>query len=381
MVNSTDVPVPVSPLRAACLAASEKAINPYSTSPGKRRGDHPENASAAKTVVRSDASSSSAGGAPGSPGFDLKSFMKSFQQEQSSMMQQFLAGQTARDLERDTALEALRNDVKSSVDGVAAQIQEIKTTNVALGQRLNEVASCATDVRTKFEGLEQRVAALEKGPALQGARRLNLDGLVGNPGGGGGGGPPGGSHESSGRFVPSKIFLRGWATFNDPSTGISEDRLVPVMEALVSSLAAGDRDCVLRCQAPYFRNWQGVFLLQPHVTGDRAFALCKSMNDKVREDDILINGKRLYAVVEAPAWKRMRNGAVLKAKDKYVALRPGSAAKLKCDFAAGELWLTEPILSLGTWRRNEGEWRWCTASLDALGIRVEDLELAGAIAT
>jgi hypothetical protein len=295
------------------------------------------------------------------------------------MMQSFLGEQRARDLEREAAFESLRMDVRTSCEAVTCQVQELKASTAALGTRLNEVSACATDVRNRFEALEKRVESIEKGGHAAAAARLNLDQLLGQrPSGGGGGGGGGGPGPSAvaGRFVPTKIYLRGWSKFGDPQSGISEDRVVTVMEALLSSLPAAQRDRVLRCQAPYFRNWQGTLLLRETVSPDMAYELNKSMNEKLVEDQVLINGRKLYCVVEAPAWKRFRNGAIMRAKDKVLLLRTGWEHKLKCDFAAGELWCLEPVLSLGQWRRNEEQWKWNTENLARLQLSVGDLERA-----
>jgi hypothetical protein len=411
MVNSTEVPVPVTPvnpLRAACLAASEpglEKLNPYaaaasgvspghrraaavaevSTPCGKRRGGEQDGARPAKSPAVEVHDAVPAMPKPavrgGSPEFDLKSFMKSFQSEQQTMMQSFLGEQRARDLEREAAFESLRMDVRTSCEAVTGQVQELKASTVALGTRLNEVSACATDVRNRFEALEKRVESIEKGGHVAAAARLNMYQLPGQrpSGGGGGGGGGGPGSAEAGRFVPTKIYLRGWSKYGDPQSGISEDRVVTVMEALLSSLPAALRDRVLRCQAPYFRNWQGTFLLRETVSPDMAFELNKSMNEKLVEDQVLINGRKLYCVVEAPAWKRFRNGAIMRAKDKVLLLREGWEHKLKCDFAAGELWCTEPVLSLGQWRRNEEQWKWNIENLTRLQLSVADLERAAEV--
>jgi hypothetical protein len=169
------------------------------------------------------------------------------------------------------------------------------------------------------------------------------------------------------------VFLRGWSTYGQPETGISEERVLGIMEALLASLPETQRAWVLRTQAPYFRNWQGTFLLKNSVSGEQAFQLSKAMNSHLESEAVLVNGKKLFTVVEAPAWKRLRNAALMRAQEAFLRARPGWAHRLRVDFAGGELWCTEPVASVGSWNRSAQAWAWKDASLAMLQVAKDEL--------
>jgi hypothetical protein len=308
--------------------------------------------------------------------------MRQFQKEQSDMMSGFLAEQRERDLLRDSQLEGLKHEFKESCGKIAQQVVELRENTKGLSARLSEVSACATSAATKIESIEQRLSALESNAAKGASIPLQLDSLIGRAAGsgfggaGGPSGPPGppGRGGDVGPFVPTKVFLRGWSTYGQPETGISEERVLSIMDALLSSVPEGQRGWVARCQAPYFRNWQGTFSLHPFVTSDQAFQLCKSFNTHLEGEAVLVNGKKLFTVVEAPAWKRLRNAALMRAQEAFLRVRPGWAHRLKVDFAGGELWCTEPVVSIGSWSRSSQAWAWKDTSLLLLQVTKDELE-------
>ena len=177
----------------------------------------------------------------------------------------------------------------------------------------------------------------------------------------------------SARFKPSKIYIRGWSVFGDMDknvNGLPEEVLVPILEELIASIPAPLREHVLRAEAPFHRNWQGVIRFRDGTDSEAVWSVHRHLKTLPA---MIINGKKLYPVVEQPAWERSQ-ASLLKRAERIVASKR-SEVSVKIDYSAAKLWSTAPEdLFLGGISRPTGQWKWSGDALKLMNATVADLD-------
>ena len=193
--------------------------------------------------------------------------------------------------------------------------------------------------------------------------------------------------EPEGRFIARRIFLKGWCHFGREATeGLKEQDAVHMCTKILSLLPVGSRSLLEldRIQAPYFRNRQVTIQISELAADNSAYTLCQEINAIIKSNDIHVGNRPVYAVGDAPQWKKTRNAALAKARsavESELMIDGGAVVVMTMDWPAGQLWGEhhQQAALLGSWNRNKG-WTWCAgtvkqiwpkADLAVLGLAVE----------
>ena len=183
---------------------------------------------------------------------------------------------------------------------------------------------------------------------------------------------------SAGRFVPDRIFLKGWAPYvagRNKADGISEDDANIMYASLMSNIAPSAKVIVERYSAPYFRNHQIILFLVSGTSREAAWRLTVALNDCIKTQNKHVNGRKIFAQLDQEDWKKSRNSRLAAASNVLEAAVPAGTLLHK-DWAAGELWSTAPSTrSMGRWDRTNG-WVWNAPNITLLGLSVENLVVA-----
>ena len=313
--------------------------------------------------------------AAGNDATSLRAMLEGFADRNEKTLTSFLSDQKARDIERDTAFEALHLECRNSTEVLKAQI-------AGLESKINSTTEAADE---RFRTLEEKLKTLQVGPVQSprisaGSHSFACERPAGFPGQGVQGYR---AHiflnsvipsEKAETFIPTKLYLRGWAQFGEPSSGLQGDVVLPIMDALIQALPSGLQSRIIRCQCPYFRNWQGIFVLTEDTSSEQAWEISSRLNAKLKTDKAELHGRSLYVVVEAPQWKRERNASLMRAKRALTSYAPEIELHLHADWASGELWhKSSPILKIGSQPR-VGSWKWIEDALKELKVDVSKLK-------
>jgi uncharacterized coiled-coil protein SlyX len=237
-----------------------------------------------------------------------------------------------------TEMQSLRQDLSARMDRTDTRMQNFELQ--------------VSDVSAAVAGLTSRVRELEAAGARPPAR---VD-LIGN------------MQQSHPHFVSERIFLKGWCAYGAETTeGLSKAACEKVFAALVSKLphaavslmAPADK----RMLAPYFRNRQITVYLRQDPGREDGYELARMINACIADNNMTVEGRKIYAVNDAELWKKQRNACILQAeatcREKFTARQMWYHK----DWASGALYVRDASSPegsekvIGSWHKVKG-WQW-----------------------
>jgi hypothetical protein len=184
---------------------------------------------------------------------------------------------------------------------------------------------------------------------------------------------------SSERFIPTKIFIKGWCGFGEETTKVGEDagrKLIGTLPEHFKALLA-KADTV---RAPFYKNRQIVVNLRDGIEAGSAYELAKFMSEAVKSNDIKIMGSVPYVVAHAEAWKKHRNAMCAKACATLRVETDWTDQHVETiDWASGSVYVRKVGLEVcvGKYDRNRG-WQWRASDLARMWpeVTVQSLSMA-----
>jgi hypothetical protein len=125
-----------------------------------------------------------------------------------------------------------------------------------------------------------------------------------------------------------------------------------LLNAGTQALPQSQRSLISKVQAPYFKNWKGSLRFVDGVSKDQAYEILTSLRAYMTQNEqrLLINGRKLYPVLEQPEWVRARNAVLARASEVFREARPD--IEIKSGYPSGELWAIQPReIQLGKYNR------------------------------
>jgi hypothetical protein len=186
------------------------------------------------------------------------------------------------------------------------------------------------------------------------------------------------------RFIPTKIFIKGWCGFGEETTkGISTQVGEDAGRKLIGSLPEHFKASLAKTdtvRAPFYKNRQIVVNLRDDIEAGSAYELAKFMSEALKTNDIKIMGTVPYAVADAEAWKKHRNAMCAKA---CATLRVETdwteQHSETIDWASGSVYVRKIGLEVcvGKYDRNRG-WQWRASDLARMWpeVTVQSLSMA-----
>ena len=166
------------------------------------------------------------------------------------------------------------------------------------------------------------------------------------------------------KFIPRKIFLKGWCEFGkDSEQGLSSANALKLGVKITSMLDAGllchlHADMPRRFSAPFLKNRQLTIFLRDDCPDTAAWDVTSALNTLISDNGYNVSGRKVYATPDRELWKKQRNGQLAKANgvlQQEMALPRQATTYL--DFPSGSLYVTMPTgedIKIGTWDKNRG---------------------------
>jgi hypothetical protein len=307
---------------------------------------------------------------------------------QSEQMQKFMHRMETHCAESDVRVETLVGSVEKAISRIDAAEGRLNSRIDALEKRLEEPNE---EVTRRLKALEDRVAAVESKPPppLSAGFVAGLAGGPSLPTSAGAssassahrlGSAAWGGSVQAGKFVPTKLMVRGWSVYGDREAGrngLSKDEATRIAEALLGDM---DKDlrAMIKLDGLFHRNWQLVLRFVDGVEGEDCWNVLREVKSKLL--GVRVNDRDLYATMEQPPWKALANRH-LRAAAQAMRETVQSSMEFAFEWKQPQLYLTkldgkQMDVLLGSEHRKECRWQWNSVALDKLGIAVPQLARA-----
>ena len=170
-------------------------------------------------------------------------------------------------------------------------------------------------------------------------------------------------------FTPRFIHLQGWATFNDDSTGITQDDAKNLAEKIKTLLPLDCRQLVTDISAGRLLNSR--ISLRIRDGGEQCWTVKRKIDEALIAAPLMIRGQRVYAMVESSPTVRLKNRILAVATQVLSTSIGDRAAHLKKDYRAGTLYYitdlsaTNPnYIPVGKLKR-DNSWKWMKDALSS----------------
>ena len=169
------------------------------------------------------------------------------------------------------------------------------------------------------------------------------------------------------RFTPSCVHLKGWSRFKE-NNGLGRDESKAFAQRILNYLQDADRQMVTDIRAPYIINRK--IVLEIKDGGSNCYALQKKIAEVLRGNDITINQRSVYCIVEPSPEANAKTIVVAKASSCLEELIGDEKAKhVKVDMRAGTIYFAPTLnrdvglVTIGNYLVKTAGWKWDVKNL------------------
>jgi hypothetical protein len=185
---------------------------------------------------------------------------------------------------------------------------------------------------------------------------------------------------AAGRFVPRCVHLKGWSRFKE-NNGLGRDEAKAFAQRVLNYLPEPDQQMVTDIRAPYLINRK--IVLEVKDGGSNCYAIQKKIADALRSNDITINQRAVYCIVEPSPEANAKTIVVAKASSCLEELLGDEKAKhVKVDMRAGTIYFAPVpnrdagLVTIGSYLVKSAGWKWDVKNLTLTwpGLGIPELQ-------